>query len=740
MNILSSLPSWLMEATLRGSAGIILIWLLAPLARRWIGAQAAHLLWLMALVPLLIPVLPASPLTFASAPAVQPEVAESRFAGAQIFVSVDDGPAERTAAVPVRTQPRSTTWRSLVLPVWALGAALVGVLALVQGIRAKLLVRRAPEITHEPLVISVLAHLPKMPQRVLIRETGELRSPAVCGVWKPTILLPLGWWKQLTPAEFECVLLHELGHIRRGDLLWRWAFLIARAVHWFNPLVWLAERSARVDQELACDEWVLSQSGAPDVESYGEVLLKASALLKTARFSSPVHATMAESKLGLIRRIQHLGRARRHGWAAAAAALSLSALATVFIAPPASHAQEAVAPAGAQVAPTPVVPSPRKVQGSAATPPPAEGTLPPAGPLIEIEAKFVEISEAEIAAVTSEAAAPETPATTSPPPTHGRISQAAIDALLFGSGSSRTAESLTGVFTDPQFQVIQRALNQKKGLDILSAPRVTAKAGQRAVIEIIREFRYPTEFAQQDTPGYVWPKAFETRNTGVTLEVLPTVAEDGTIELDLSPQVVEFLGFVNYRAPRPARPAESKDAMNDLLERVVTAKVVNQPVFRTRKITTTLNLRSGETALVGGMGLSKEELAASKGFLYAGSHDLSERVNSPDYQGEQKKVVPRSLYIFITAKQADAKEEPGKPGAAPSTPAPAKPEMNKPAPSAPAAPPDPKVGVPVGTPVAGKPGFVFSPHAPNAGFVDVRGFPAGAEIQCPFSGLHFLVP
>ncbi|MGV3530790.1 MAG: M56 family metallopeptidase [Chthoniobacteraceae bacterium] len=726
MNILSSLPSWLMEATLRGSAGIILIWLLAPLARRWIGAQAAHLLWLMALVPLLIPVLSASPLTFASAPAVQPEVVESRFAGAQIFVSVDDGPSERIAAVPVRTQPRTTSWLPLVLPVWGVGLALVGTLALVRGIRAKLLVRRAPEITHEPLVLSVLAHLPSMPQRVRIRETGELRSPAVCGVWKPTILLPVGWWKQLTPAEFECVLLHELGHIRRGDLVWRWAFLIARALHWFNPLVWLAERSARVDQELACDEWVLSQACAPGSEAYGEVLLKASILLNAARFSSPVHATMAESKHGLERRILHLRKVRPHGRFAVAVAFSLSVLATVFVAPPATRAQEAATPAPTKPVLTPTS-SPKNVQVDAVPLSPDPGA-----PQIEIAAQFVEISEAEIAEVTDQVAPPEKPAST-PPTTNGRVSREAIDALLFGSQSARAPESLTGVYTDPQFQVIRRALNEKKGVDILSAPRVTAKAGQRAVIEIIREFRYPTEFAQQDTPGYVWPKAFETRNTGVTLEVIPSVAEDGTIELELSPQVVEFLGFVNYRAPRPARANASKDAMNDLLERVETAKVVNQPVFRTRKITTTVVLNSGETALVGGMGRSDEEVPDTK---------LSERLQRlPTVIDEQKKIVPRSLYIFITAKVIDSKgEEAGKPAAAPSTPAPAKPEMNKPAPPAPAAPPDPKVGVPVGTPVAGKPGFVFSPHAPNAGFVDVRGFPPGTKIQCPFSGLHFLVP
>src|SRR5205814_3751109 len=90
----------------------------------------------------------------------------------------------------------------------------------------------------------------------------------------------------------------------------------------------------------------------------------------------------------------------------------------------------------------------------------------------------------------------------------------------------------------------------------------------RAVIEIVREFRYPTQFTPPQVPNIsggtggtggtvvisavtpTTPTAFETRNTGVTLEVEPVVGPDGvTIDLNLVPQVVEFEGFINYGSP-----------------------------------------------------------------------------------------------------------------------------------------------------------------------------------------------
>src|SRR5438093_8513263 len=155
------------------------------------------------------------------------------------------------------------------------------------------------------------------------------------------------------------------------------------------------------------------------------------------------------------------------------------------------------------------------------------------------------------------------------------ISANALDALLI-PGLGQTAGvapgifGLAGVFANLQFQVVIRALNQKKGIDLLSAPKVTTKSGQRAIIEVVREFRYPRTYTQPQVPSIssttgntligggavpvvvtpTTPQDWETRNTGVTLEVEPVVGGDATtIDLNLVRQVVEFEGFINYGSP-----------------------------------------------------------------------------------------------------------------------------------------------------------------------------------------------
>jgi len=96
---------------------------------------------------------------------------------------------------------------------------------------------------------------------VELRRLEQLKSPVAAGVFRPMIFVPREWDAWPEPVR-RMVLEHELAHHRRHDPLWRWIAELARAIHWFNPLVpWIARR-LNLQCEFACDVRVL-ETGVP---------------------------------------------------------------------------------------------------------------------------------------------------------------------------------------------------------------------------------------------------------------------------------------------------------------------------------------------------------------------------------------------------------------------------------------------------------------------------------------------
>jgi general secretion pathway protein D len=246
------------------------------------------------------------------------------------------------------------------------------------------------------------------------------------------------------------------------------------------------------------------------------------------------------------------------------------------------------------------------------------------------------------------------------------ISVNAVDALLFGTpvGPAPAALSIAGVFTNPQFQVVIRALNQQKGVDLVSAPKVTTKSGIRATIQIVREFRYPSEFdlpQVTQTAGSIYtpatpttPTGFETKPVGITLEVEPTVGPDGyTIDLILSPRVVEFDGFINYGnaiftvgTAFGVLPPVSATLL-------MTENVINQPVFSTREVTTEVTVYDGQTVMLGG--LMREDIQKTEDKVpILGDIPLAGRL----FRTTADQHIKRNLIMFVTASLLDPAGQP----------------------------------------------------------------------------------
>jgi len=256
------------------------------------------------------------------------------------------------------------------------------------------------------------------------------------------------------------------------------------------------------------------------------------------------------------------------------------------------------------------------------------------------------------------------------------ISVNAVDGLLFNPavGPAPAIMALAGVFTNPQFQVVLRALNQSKGVDLLSAPKVTTKSGRRATIEITREFRFPLSYDPPQLPTSggtggstssvitpTTPTDFQMEPTGITLEVEPTVGPDGyTIELLLAPRIIEFDGFINYGSPIYANVAwgipgavANSYFLIGAERRMLTENTINRPVFSTREVTTQVSVHDGSTVVLGG--LMREDVQKVEDKVpIIGDIPLFGRL----FRTSADQHVKRNLVIFVTASLIDPAGQP----------------------------------------------------------------------------------
>jgi beta-lactamase regulating signal transducer with metallopeptidase domain len=141
--------------------------------------------------------------------------------------------------------------------VWLLApAALIALLLPVQDARPPLVASSFSSVLAGVWVAGALVFAARLTwQQIRFATSG----PAVVGLWRPRIIVPLDFESRYAPLERELILAHERMHLQRGDLIVNAALAVIRCIFWFNPLVHAAARLVHFDQELACDELVLAR-------------------------------------------------------------------------------------------------------------------------------------------------------------------------------------------------------------------------------------------------------------------------------------------------------------------------------------------------------------------------------------------------------------------------------------------------------------------------------------------------
>jgi beta-lactamase regulating signal transducer with metallopeptidase domain len=247
---------------------VLIVVVIVLFLRRKSSAAARHVLWLATVAKFIFPAAAFSLLG----------ASLGRFLPARaVAESVPSFFLQRTVvptALTLLPVPNNLISSALIL-VWLVGVA-VALLMWLPKLCASLKRLRQSEDSELPLLLPLQMRV-GLRRDVTLCVSDSVCEPVLLGFWKPVIMLPAGLLENLSPAELESIILHELAHAKRWDN-WTAAFThVVTCMFWFYPLLWWIEKRMHSERELACDEIVIHSGSAPKDYVTG--------ILKICRFS-----------------------------------------------------------------------------------------------------------------------------------------------------------------------------------------------------------------------------------------------------------------------------------------------------------------------------------------------------------------------------------------------------------------------------------------------------------------------
>lgn len=242
--MIAEILAHLLQSAITLSLATVLVLLVRKPLRHVLGAHAAYAIWLLIPMAALAVLIPAT-----TSDTVLPAVTSA-------LVAI---PHAMTAALAPAS---GTDTATIAIVLWLLGMCFA----------AAVFARRQASFNR---------HVLRRQHRPYDEVIGH--GPAIAGVWRPRIILPIDFTLRYTDVEQTLVLAHEQVHLRRGDVHAQMIATALRCAFWFNPLLHFAVTRFRFDQELSCDAAVMKQFPASR-RSYGDAMLKT----QMAEFGLPV--------------------------------------------------------------------------------------------------------------------------------------------------------------------------------------------------------------------------------------------------------------------------------------------------------------------------------------------------------------------------------------------------------------------------------------------------------------------
>ncbi len=419
--LLDSFEAWLpalLNLSWKGSLLTLAVALVLWAAGRHLSPAWRHGLWLLVLLRFVLPDLGVSGFSLASLatppaafavekqdappPAADvspaaiplPDMPPLMFAQEETMEHPEPAASLHPAPAPShRPQDKTWTWRQGLGLLWLAGALFIFTSMMALHLRLLRRIRRdatAPEAALREMLAEscALAGVRRVPRLIV---TDAVAAPSLFGLLRPAILLPRAVAEQKDAANLRLIFLHELAHLRRGDLWTQLGASFVLVMHGLNPVVWFVVRRLRAEAEMAADARALRSSGPAEARRLGEMLLAFAARGATGwlvLLHSPSWLGICTGGRDLRHRMESLRRIAqgwRTRWITGFAILALLAFVGLSRAPadenkPAEADAQPAEKSEPQPAPSPAVSNTRSLTGMVAD---AEGK-PVAGASVRV--------------------------------------------------------------------------------------------------------------------------------------------------------------------------------------------------------------------------------------------------------------------------------------------------------------------------------------------------------------------
>lgn len=252
------------------STSLIIIFLLifAPFLNKRYAIKWKYLIWVVIAVRLIIPFnmdIPFPQIVFDVPTEIIVPIDTNNENDTQTISPIEQKPTqtnnENTLKAPTQRKQKTVkiTLLDIIAYLWLTGCLLFLSVHIFSFLHYKRRITKKGMIVKERYILQQVYKLSRklrIKSNIRLLRYEDAESPMVIGFLKPMLVLPNCDYSE---EELFFVLKHELIHIKRHDIYFKLLFVMANALHWFNPLIYIMQKEAVVDMELSCDEKVIQK-------------------------------------------------------------------------------------------------------------------------------------------------------------------------------------------------------------------------------------------------------------------------------------------------------------------------------------------------------------------------------------------------------------------------------------------------------------------------------------------------